>query len=123
MSKINLNEIMAQRAEATGAAEGRIPFDFNGETFSFRDPIALDDDAREELEKLSEDSNGDDLADFWMGEDEYDRFCEAGGNAMMFMLVMQDNARRTSGVDANGRPFGSNRSSRRAAARKQRKQH
>lgn len=123
MSKINLNEIMAQRAEATGASEGRIPFDFNGETFSFRDPITLDDDARDELEKLSADADGDDLAEFWMGIEEYDRFCAHGGNAMMFMLVMQDNARRTSGVDANGRPFGSNRSSRRAAARKQRKQH
>lgn len=123
MSKINLNEIMAQRAEATGASEGRIPFDFNDQTFSFRDPVTLSEEERDEIEQLAEESNGEDVAEFWMGEEEYDRFCEAGGTAMMFFLVIRENEQRTAGVDANGRPFGSNRSSRRAAARKQRKQH
>lgn len=123
MSAINLDELLAQRAEATGAEEGRIPFEFAGQTFTFRDPFLVEGDDQDELEELSELGDGDLLAEFWMGEDEFARFCEAGGNANFFSLVVRENAQRTSGFDAEGRPTRSNRSSRRAAERKRRKQH
>lgn len=123
MSAINLDELLAQRAEATGAEDGRIPFEFAGKKFTFRDPLLIDDDARDELEELAEEGDGDLLAEFWLGTEEYDRFVEAGGTANLFMLVVRENARRTAGVDADGRPTRSNRSSRRAEARKRRNQH
>ncbi len=120
---INLNELLEQRAEATGAAEGRIPFDFKETTFTFRDPINLTDEERDEINDIAETGDLDSVAEFWMGEEEYDRFIDAGGTAMMFSLVVQENARLTNGVDANGRPTRPSRSSRRAAERKRRKQH
>lgn len=123
MSAINLDELLAKRAEATGAEEGRIPFEFAGQSFSFRDPFLVEGDDQDELEELSDLADGELLAEFWMGADEFARFVEAGGTANMFALVVRENAQRTSGVDADGRPTRSNRSSRRAAVRKQRKQH
>ena len=39
MSNINLDALIEQRAEATGSNEGRIPFDFKGQTYDFQDPL------------------------------------------------------------------------------------
>lgn len=123
MAAINLDELLAQRAEAIGATEGRVPFEFKGETFTFKDPIALSQEDQDELEELVDEGDGDLIAEFWFGEEEYQRFIEAGGTVKLFELVVRENARLTSGVDADGRPTRSNRSSRRAAARKRRNQH
>lgn len=120
MSKIsiNLDEILAQRAEATGAQEGRVPFEFRGETFTFKDPISLSQQEQDEIDDAAETNDGEIIASAWMGDEEFDRFAAAGGTGMMFMLVIKRNAELTAGVDADGRPTRSNRSQRRAAARK-----
>lgn len=123
MSAINLDDLLAKRAEATGAEEGRIPFEFAGQQFSFRDPFLVEGDDQDELDELSELADGELLAEFWMGTEDFDRFVSVGGTASMFALVIRENAQRTAGVDGEGRPTQSNRSSRRAAARKRRKQH
>lgn len=118
MSAINLDEILAQRAEATGATEGRVPFEFKGETFTFKDPIALSQEEQDDIDDAAETNDGEIIARAWMGDKEYERFAAAGGTGMMFMLVIKRNAELTAGVDADGRPTRSNRSQRRAAARK-----
>lgn len=119
MSMIDLDAILAQRAEATGADEGRIPFTFKGETFTFRDPMTLTDEDQDELENIVEDEGRlSDIAVFWMGDDEWERFEAAGGTAVMFRLIVEENARREQAVDAAGNPTRRNRSQRRAAARK-----
>lgn len=116
-NKINLDELLEQRAEATGSEKGRIPFTFGGEEYTFRDPISLDEVDNDELEDLAEDGDLRAIAEFWMGEDEYARFAAAGGSPNAFLLVVQENAARTTEV-RGGRPTRRNRSSRRAAARK-----
>lgn len=132
MTNINLDELLAQRAEATGSEEGRIPFQFTAksgpnkgktERFTFRDPLTLTADEQEELNDLRFDDEAtlDDVAEFWMGEDEYIRFTEAGGTALAFNLVVEENHARTQGVDSQGRPTRQNRSSRRKAARAQKR--
>lgn len=118
MSQINLDELLAQRAEATGAAEGRVPFTFKGEQFTFLDPFALTDEEQDAIDDAAASRDGEEIAIAWMGEEEYDRFVEAGGSSMAFMLVIKENARLTAEVDANGRPTRPSRSQRRAAARK-----
>lgn len=118
MSNIDLDAILAQRAEATGAEDGRVPFTFKGETFTFRDPMTLDDDAQDELEDLATDGRLSDVAMFWMGEKEWDRFAEAGGTAMMFRFIVEEHAAREESVDRQGNPSQRSRSQRRAAARK-----
>lgn len=114
---INLDELLEQRAEAIGAEKGRIPFEFAGQTFSFRDPLSLTQEDNDELEDLAEDGQLAEIAEFWMGTETLDAFLAAGGSPNAFMLVVQENAARTSEV-RGGRPTRRNRSSRRAAARK-----
>ncbi|AZA08697.1 hypothetical protein [Corynebacterium pseudopelargi] len=121
MTAIDLDAILAQRAEATGAEEGRIPFIFKGETFTFRDPVTLSDEDQEELNELgeSQDARFSDVAVFWMGEEEWERFEAAGGTALMFRFIVEENARREQEVNAAGKSSARmNRSQRRAAGRK-----
>lgn len=130
---INFNEIVEQRSEATGIAGDRVPFEFGDKTFSFRDPLMLTDEEKDELELIEYDA---DVAAWYMGEDEYDEFLvteveiPAGdgkkikktGSSSFFFLVLREHMRKARGADAEGNPTMRNRSSRRAAARKRRKQ-
>lgn len=134
MAEINLDDILAQRAEATGSEEGRAPFTFTaragehkGEpmTFTIRDSMFFEDEDWDEIQEIREDDDAvlSDIAEFWMGEDEWDRFVDAGGTSRMIVAIVQEKASREQETDSegkSGRP--SNRSSRRAAARKRQKQ-
>ncbi|WP_151530528.1 MULTISPECIES: hypothetical protein [Corynebacterium] len=119
MSAIDLDAILAQRAEATGVEEGRIPFTFKGETFTFRDPVLLDDEDQEELEYIVDSESLSEVAEFWLGEKEWERFRAAGGTAPMFRFLIEENNRREQELDAAGKSsVRMNRSQRRAAGRK-----
>lgn len=120
MTQIDLDAILAQRAEATGAEEGRVPFTFKGDTFTFRDPLTLNDEDQDELDDIAEstDARLSDIAIFWMGEDEWQRFAKAGGTAVMFRYIVEEHARREENIDSAGKAGRLNRSQRRAAGRK-----
>lgn len=129
----NLNELLKQRAEATGVAGNRATFEFGTETFSFLDPILMSDEDKEELAELTHDV---DIAEFYMGEEEYERFIsttavieldngehmEINGSSSIFFLAMREHAKSLTDEDPAGNPTRPNRSSRRAAARKRQKQ-
>lgn len=117
---INANELIAQREEATGVDGKRIAFQFtalDGEhtgedlVFTFRDPARLTDEEQEDL--LEVPKFGPDQAAWYMGEEEYDRFREAGGESWIFAEIMKEYTKDMQGVDAQGRPTRPNRSSRR----------
>lgn len=132
MTDIDLDAIVAQREEAR-AQEGAtlIPFEFDGETyektegdtftFNFkkvtyyvRDPRFLLDDEKVQLEPIMGDI---DITCWYLGEAQFDKFIEAGGESWMFLKAFE--AFRESVKDeVSGRPTQSNRSSRRQAARK-----
>ena len=128
----NLNELLKQRAEATGIVGDRIPFEFGDKTFSFRDPMLLTDEDKDELSELEYDV---DVAEFYMGVDEYDKFVatkakitldsgetmEVQGSASMFLLQFQEYMKSQRDEDPQGRPTRLNRSSRRAAGGKRQK--
>lgn len=128
MSNLNLTQLLAQRAEATGVEEGRVPFDFDatdgpkkGETLTFtvRDQMAFTDEDWDDLNDIrADDGTLEDVAIFWMGEDEWDRFVDAGGTPAMIAFIIQEKAKREQEADSSGRPTRRNRSQRRAAARK-----
>lgn len=82
---IDLDAIIAQREEATGIEDGRVPFTFKGETYTFRDPNLVSD---EELGELVDVDFGPDLCVFYMGEEEYLRFVDAGGNSNIWALAL-----------------------------------
>ena len=128
----NLNELLKQRAEATGIVGDRIPFEFGDKTFSFRDPMLLTDEDKDELSELEYDV---DVAEFYMGVDEYDKFVattakitldsgetmEVQGSASMFLLQFQEYMKSQRDEDPQGRPTRPNRSQRRAAGGKRQK--
>lgn len=125
---INLDELLAQRAEATGVEGDRVPFEFGGKTFSFLDPMLMTDEQRDDMAELDHDV---DVAVFYMGEDQYDEFTatkakvgssEVHGSAGVFLMAFQEYMTNAQQTDDAGRPTQSNRSSRRAAERKRRKQ-
>lgn len=129
---INLNELIEQRAEATGVAGDRIPFEFGGKTFTFKDPLMLSDEEKDELVFLDYDA---DVAEWYMGAEQYEEFItteaeftgpngkkfKKNGSSSFFNLVLQEHIRNARGVDEEGNPTMLNRSSRRAAARKRQK--
>ncbi|MCH6197445.1 hypothetical protein MHT86_08050 [Corynebacterium mastitidis] len=128
----NLNELLKQRAEATGVAGNRATFEFGTETFSFLDPVLMDDEEKEELAELTHDV---DIAEFYMGEDEYERFVsttatieldngetiEVTGSSSIFFLAFREHLKGLTDEDPAGNPTRPNRSSRRAAVRKRQK--
>lgn len=123
MSDISLDELIAQREEATGTDGTRIYFTFTaragdsaGETlrFSFLDPVFLTDDQLDDLDTVPA---GPDLCVWYMGEDEYERFLAAGGSSNFWAMVFRKHNEDAQGVDSNGRPTRLNRSSRRARRR------
>lgn len=111
---IDLDALLAKRAEATGVAEGLVPFTFKGEQFTFRDHMSLTDDDVDELADLD---HGADICAFYMGDD-YERFIAAGGSSNLWSIAFQDHQRRSVALNEAGHPTRSNRSQRRAAARK-----
>lgn len=132
MADIDLDAIVAQREEAR-AKEGDKPitFEFDGEkyektagdTFTFgfqgadyavRDPRYVTDEEQEQLEAVS---GSIDVTCWYLGEEQFDKFIEAGGQSWMFMRVIED-FQKTIRDEAQGKPTRQNRSSRRSAARK-----
>lgn len=112
----DLDALIAQRKEATGVDGDRVSFNFAGDVFTFLDPVFLDDDKVDELRDMP--SYGPDICAWYMGEDEYDRFIAAGGSSNLWGLVLNEHLAKARAVDPAGNPIRSNRSHRRAAARK-----
>ncbi|MGP9760240.1 hypothetical protein [Corynebacterium sp. AOP12-C2-36] len=121
---INLDELLAQREEATGISGERVAFEFTARKgehkgkkleFTFRDPATLTDEESEDLVEVPQ--HGVDLTVWYMGDDEYDRFRDVGGESWMFLQVMKEHAEKIQGVDSQGRPTRQNRSSRRRRKR------
>ena len=119
MADIDLDKIIAKRAEARGDSGDRFTFTFAGQEWDARDPQLLSDDEKDELNDLG--NNDIDVAAWFMGDEQYDRFLEAGGSSSIFFLAMRENARHLQG-EIEGKPTRPNRSARRSAASKKRKQ-
>ncbi|QOC55712.1 tail assembly chaperone [Gordonia phage Archimedes] len=131
MADIDLDTIIAQREEARakdGANLYKFEFDdqvfekTEGDTFSFRfkdkdwivrDPQFLTDDEKDQLSPLRFDA---DVAAWYLGESQYDKFVEAGGESWMFLKAFTDYQKKVT-EENQGNPTRPNRSSRRAQKR------
>lgn len=131
---INIEELYAQRAEATGVEGKRVAFEFAGITFSFLDPLLLTDEEKDELAELEGDA---DIAEWYLGEDQYDKLVnttatvktpsgkkvEIQGGSNVFFMAFREYQKTSIEQDEQGKFSRQNRSSRRKAARKRAKQH
>lgn len=112
----NLDALLAQRTEARGGGDGkRVYFAFAGKDWSFLDPQFMSDEEKLDLDKVSREEgfNDIDLAAWYMGEEQYDQFVQAGGNSSAFFVVFAEHRGRTQEALASGKPMTSNRYSRR----------
>lgn len=129
MADIDLDQLIASRAEARGDDGRTVAFRFKGAEWRFRDPLMLNDDEKDDLTKLDFDP---DIACWYMGAvlnadgmleggEEFDKFVEAGGNSSIFFLAFRQHMKDQQ-AEVQGNPTQPNRSSRRMASKKS-KQH
>ncbi|WP_313548343.1 hypothetical protein [Corynebacterium sp.] len=130
---IDIAKLYAQRAESTGVAGDQVAFTFGGKEFHFTDPLMLSDDEKDELAETEGDI---DVAIFYLGEEQYadlvktsekvktadGKEYEIHGGSNVFFLAFSEHQQRSIEVQESGKASRQNRSSRRMAERKQRKQ-
>lgn len=107
--EIDLDAILAQRAEATGAPD-MVPFTFAGETWTVKHPLLADDDWKEELSELDANDNVG-QAEHYMGEEQFARFAAAGGRSGYVVMVIREIGRSMVDFTPDGRPTRSSTSS------------
>lgn len=106
---IDLDAILAQRSEATGAPD-TVAFKFAGETWTVKHPLLADDDWKDELSELDpEDNVGQ--AEHYMGAEQFARFVAAGGRSGYVVMVIREIGRDMVDFGADGRPTRSSTSS------------
>jgi hypothetical protein len=131
MADIDLEKLIDQRAEARGDLGYTVSFEWGGKTFTFRDPLMLDDDEKDDLAEIEHDV---DVAAWYMGDDQYDDFVETvahiprddgtfldiHGSSSVFFEAFRAHMREAQ-AENEGNPTRRNRSSRRAASRRARR--
>lgn len=110
---VDLDAIIAQKAEARGDDGRSVAFRFKGEVWTFRDPETLTDEEKDELADINYDV---DIAAWYMGDDQYDRFAAVGGGSSLFFMAFKNHQKKIRD-ELNGNPTRSNRSSRRSRKR------
>lgn len=114
MADIDLDKLLAQRAEARGDDGKTIAFKFKDQEWTFLDPLMLSDDEKDELADVEHDV---DIASWYMGDDQYDKFVAAGGNSSLFFHAFRAHM-QSAQAEIEGKPTRPNRSSRRMASKK-----
>lgn len=100
MSDIDMDALLAQREEATGSAD-TFAFTFKGERWQAKCPIMADDEWKDELRELASDV---DVAEHYLGVEQYERFVAAGGRAGVVVLAVREYMRSQQAEDGQGRP-------------------
>ncbi|WP_263251636.1 hypothetical protein [Saccharopolyspora rosea] len=100
MPDIDMDALLAQREEATGSAD-TFAFTFAGQRWFAKDPIMADDDWKTELAELASDVE---VAEHYLGAEQYERFVEAGGRNGVVLLAVREYTKRLQDEDAHGRP-------------------
>lgn len=100
MSNIDMDAILAQRAEVTGSAD-TFAFTFKGKEWNCQDPITASDEWKDGLYDLDTDVE---VAEYYLGEDQYAQFVEAGGRAGYVILAINQYMQRMRSENDNGRP-------------------
>lgn len=97
---IDMDAILAQRADATGSPGDRFDFVYAGQEWSCADPLLSDDDWKAELRTCVTDV---DVAVHHLGEEQWERFVEAGGKSGIVVLAVREHL-NTLTDEVGGRP-------------------
>ena len=96
----DLDAIVDQRREAVGGDD--IVFSFKGETYSFPHPLLASDEWKETVASAEVDDVSQVRA--MLGEDQYDKFHDAGGQAGFVMLLVAEVQKGLRDEMDDGRP-------------------
>lgn len=98
--QFDLDAIVAQRREAVGGDD--IAFTWAGDTYSFPHPLLASDEWKEHCA----DADPDDVSQVraMLGDEQYDRFHAAGGQAGFVMLIVQQVQQSLRDEMADGTP-------------------
>lgn len=116
MSTYNLDAIVEQRTEAVGGTD--VEFQWAGETFKIPHPLFVDDDFKEGLADVVTDV---DMAVYYLGADEYERFRDLGGKSSFIALLLAKVQEDTQAALADGRPTRRSASSANGPSRQKRR--
>lgn len=97
---IDMDAVLAQREDATGTAGDKFLFSYKGSEWTCTDPLLADDDWKAGLRECVTDV---DVAIHHLGEDQYERFIEAGGRSGVVVLAIREQM-RTLTDETGGRP-------------------
>ncbi|QWF78701.1 hypothetical protein [Amycolatopsis sp. CA-230715] len=100
MSTIDIDAILAQREEATGSAD-TFSFTFKAKHWTCKDPITAEDDWKDGLLDLETDVE---VAEHYLGEDQYSLFVDAGGRAGYVILAINQHMQKMRQETEDGRP-------------------
>lgn len=88
---IDLDAILAKRSETLGEGAGdagdSFGFTFAGRRWTMRDPVLADDEWKDELAELETDI---DVAEHYMGVEQYEEFIDAGGSSGRALLALSE---------------------------------
>ncbi|WP_370944005.1 hypothetical protein AB5J62_33530 [Amycolatopsis sp. cg5] len=100
VSTIDMDAILAQREEATGSAD-TFSFTFKGQEWVCQDPITASDEWKDGLLDLDNDIE---VAEYYLGEDQYAKFVKAGGRAGYVILAINQYMQQMRQENEEGRP-------------------
>lgn len=100
MASIDMDAILAQREEATGSSD-HFAFTFKGKDWSCTDPVTGSDEWKDGLYDLETDV---DVAEYYLGAEQYAKFVDAGGRAGYVILAVNQYMQKMRSETADGRP-------------------
>ena len=86
-----MDAILAQREDATGTDGDSFTFSYKGHQWICKDPLVASDDWKTELRDCVTDV---DVAIHHLGEEQYERFVDAGGRSGVVVLAIREQMRR-----------------------------
>ncbi len=97
---IDMDAVLAQREDATGAAGDTFAFTYKDQEWSCKDPLMADDDWKASLRDCVTDV---DVAIHHLGEEQYEKFIDAGGRSGVVVLAIREQM-NTLTAESGGRP-------------------
>jgi hypothetical protein len=95
-----LSQVRGKYVEAVGGEQVEFEAD-DGTVFSFPHPLFADDDWQEQVDGAS---NNAEKARAVLGDEQYERFVEAGGRSSDIGLLLMDTMKQMQGALADGTP-------------------
>ncbi len=97
---IDMDAVLAQREDATGVDGDKFTFSYKGVTYECVDPLMADDDWKSSLRDCVTDV---DVAIHHLGEEQYEKFIDAGGRSGVVVLAIREQM-NTLTAESGGRP-------------------